>query len=151
MTSNNNSQPQINIGEISSNQLTKSIENNSTSTGLNVPQSLQDKIIDQVLLQSSGVGLGFILAFTFLFFAAKIMGIGGVIKQGFDYMNNSNESLRSMAEAFKDIVTQIKDNHSTYLEDHKDILEEVEKVQDLLKDNIIPSIRKIESQIDRTK
>jgi hypothetical protein len=133
-------------------------EVNNTSQYLyppnNTPQilinpNIQERIIEQVLLQSGGVGLGFILAFLGALAVGKWFGVGTVFNSWMEKLESGTDSLKELARALTGITEELKDNHLKYLEDHEDILKDIAEVKDIVKTDVVNLLKDIERKITK--
>jgi hypothetical protein len=118
-------------------------------TQLSINPNIQDKVIEQVLLQSGGVSLGVILSIVGAIGVAKWMGIGSLFAKWMERVDSGTESLKALADALTRITGDLKDNHLKYLEDHKDILDELSEVKEIIKLEVMPLIKDIERKINK--
>lgn len=124
---------------------TSSTQNN-TENFINKPSnannSIQEKVIDQVLLQSSGVGLGFILAILGSILMLKWIGAGTFINNLMEKIERGIKSTTSLAESVENIVKEMKETHDRGRENHEDVMTEVKDVKKLIKEEVLPPLKK---------
>lgn len=107
---------------------------NPEITKISINPNLQDKIVEHILLQSGGVGLGFILALIGSVFIFKWLGIPEFINRWMDKLDSETESLRTLANAVNSLAEDSKDNHNKYVTDHQHILSAVSEVKEEVRD-----------------
>ncbi|QSV70063.1 MAG: hypothetical protein HEQ20_03915 [Aphanizomenon flos-aquae KM1D3_PB] len=101
---------------------------------ISISPNVQDKVVEHILLQSGGVGLGLILALIGSVFIFKWLGIPEFIKRWMDKLDSEAESLRSLANAVNSLAEDSKDNHNKYVTDHQHILSAVSEVKEEVRD-----------------
>jgi hypothetical protein len=106
----------------------------TTQAQVSINPNVQDKVIEHILLQSGGVGLGFILAFIGSIFIVKWLNIPEFINRWMDKLDSETESLRSLANAVNSLAEDSKDNHNKYVNDHQCILNAVSEVKEEVRD-----------------
>lgn len=109
-----------------------------------VSQDIQSKILDQVILQSSGISLGFIIAIAGAIFLFKWTGGVTLINSFINQMEKGSESISSLANSIKSIAEKMTENHHTYIREHERILDEVKDVKDILKDDVVSILKKLD-------
>ena len=103
-------------------------------TVISVKPSIQERLVDQVIIQSSGIGLGLILSLFGLYFVANWLGLHQLTAKFMSKLDSDSESLRTLANAVSNMSSDSKDNHRTYVAEHDRILNEVGEVKDLVKE-----------------
>jgi hypothetical protein len=81
-------------------------------TQLSINPNIQDKVIEQVLLQSGGVSLGVILSIVGAIGVAKWMGIGSLFAKWMERVDSGTESLKALADALTRITGDLKPTFS---------------------------------------
>jgi hypothetical protein len=118
-------------------KMTKQVENSQVSKEINyinLTPDTQSKIVDQVLTQSAGVGLGMILTILGLLLLARWMGVNNLISKWVEKLESDSESFRVLANSVQNMSGDTKANHSTYVADHTKIIEEVREVREITKE-----------------
>ncbi|MBD2449415.1 hypothetical protein H6G76_20070 [Nostoc sp. FACHB-152] len=116
---------------------------------LSVPSRVQEKIIEQVLIQSGGVGLGVLLSLIGAIYFAKILGVGNFISKCLEQVDSGTQSLKALTEVLNKITEDLKDNHTKYIQDHEDILEEISEVKEILKTDVMNQLKDIERKLTK--
>lgn len=116
---------------------------------ITIPASVQDKLIEQLLIQSGGVSLGVILTLAGSIYLAKVLGVGNFITKCIEQVESGTQSLKALTEVLNRITGDLKDNHTKYLEDHEDILEEIAEVKEILKTDVMNQLKDIERKLSK--
>ena len=106
--------------------------NTEISTSIN--PNLQDKLVEHILVQSGGVGLGVILSLIGSVFIVKWLNIPEFINRWMDKLDNETESLRTLANALNSLAEDSKENHNRYVTYHQQILCAVSEVKEEVRD-----------------
>ncbi|MDZ8259442.1 hypothetical protein [Nostoc sp. ChiQUE01b] len=101
---------------------------------INLTPDTQSKIVDQVLTNASGVGLGMILTILGLLLLARWMGINNLIMKWVEKLESDAESFRTLANSVQNMSGDTKTNHSTYVADHNKIIDQVREVKEITKE-----------------
>nr|WP_322719601.1 hypothetical protein [Nostoc sp. ChiQUE02]MDZ8232638.1 hypothetical protein [Nostoc sp. ChiQUE02] len=128
--------PQI-VKEINYIKMTQQVEKSQISKEINyinLNPDTQSKIVDQVLTQSAGVGLGMILTILGLLLLARWMGVNNLISKWVEKLESDSESFRLLANSVQNMSGDTKANHSTYVADHNKIIDEVREVREITKE-----------------
>jgi hypothetical protein len=131
--------PQI-IKETNYIKMTQQIEKSQVAKEINyinLNPDTQSKIVDQVIAQSTGVGLGMILTILGLLLLAKWMGVNNLIAKWVEKLESDSESFRTLANSVQNMSGDTKVNHSTYVADHNKIIDEVREVREITKEILI--------------
>ncbi|NEU81911.1 hypothetical protein [Nostoc sp. UIC 10630] len=98
---------------------------------INLSPNTESKIVDQILTNASGVGLGMILTILGLLLLARWMGINNLIIKWVEKLESDTESFRTLANSVQNMSSDTKANHNTYVNEHSKILEEVRDVKEI--------------------
>ncbi|MEA5625330.1 hypothetical protein [Nostoc sp. UHCC 0251] len=101
---------------------------------INVSPDTQSKIVDQILTQSAGVGLGMLLTILGLVLLARWMGVNNLILTWIKKLEGDAESFRSLANSVQSMSMDSKTYHNTYVNDHTKIIEEVREVREITRE-----------------
>ncbi|MEH1957650.1 hypothetical protein [Nostoc sp.] len=104
---------------------------------INLSPDSESKIVDQILTQSAGVGLGIIVTLLSLVLLAKWIGINKLIIKWVEKLESDTESFRTLANSVQNMTNDSKANHSTYVADHTKIIDEVRVVREISKEILI--------------
>ncbi|ALF55605.1 hypothetical protein ACX27_26630 [Nostoc piscinale CENA21] len=77
---------------------------------ITIPPESQQRIIDQVLIQSGGVGLGILVTFVAVFTMAYWMGLREAIIGWTDKQKVESEALRNLSTAFSIFLAEYKED-----------------------------------------
>jgi hypothetical protein len=94
----------------------------------------QAKIVDQILVQSGGVGLGIIATFLTFIILAKWMGVNKLISKWVEKLESDAKSFSSLANSVKDMIEETKSYHATYVANHTKIIDTVKEVKEIVKE-----------------
>ncbi|UKO99348.1 hypothetical protein [Nostoc sp. UHCC 0870] len=125
-------------------------ENNQTTTPktqINISPNVQDRVVEQILIQSGGIGLGILISLISSVLMAKWLGLGTFIVKFLERIDKSTESLTSLATSIHQVSKELDLNHDKYVKDHKDILDKVGEVKSLIKEDVMPALRDIERRL----
>jgi hypothetical protein len=117
--------------------MTQQVENSQVSKEINyinLNPDTQSKIVDQILTNASGIGLGIIITFLGLIVIARWMGVNNLIVKWAEKLESDTESFRTLANSVQNMTNDSKANHSTYVADHNKIVEEVREVREITKE-----------------
>ncbi len=136
---------QINYSTVNSNTPSKINEATFTpvpeaptaKTYIKINQDTEGKIVDQILTQSAGVGLGMLLTILGLVLLARWMGVNNLISTWIKKLEGDAESFRSLANSVQSMSGDTKANHNTYVNEHSKIIEEVREVREITKEILI--------------
>ncbi|MGV0103957.1 hypothetical protein NSTCB13_02600 [Nostoc sp. DSM 114160] len=136
---------QINYSTVNSNTPSKINEATFTpvpeaptaKTYIKINPDTESKIVDQILTQSLGVGLGMVLTILGLVLLAKWMGVNKLIVKWVEKLESDAESFRSLANSVQNMSGDTKANHGTYVADHNKIIDEVREVREIAKEILI--------------
>ncbi|MEH1803211.1 MAG: hypothetical protein V7L13_29425 [Nostoc sp.] len=130
---------QINYSTVNSNTPSKINEATFTpvpeaptaKTYIKINPDTESKIVDQILVQAGGVGLGILLTMVGIIFLLKWLGINQLVVKWMGKLESDAESLRVLANSVQNITSDSKINHSTYTTEHSKILDEVREVKEV--------------------
>ncbi|MEH1863256.1 MAG: hypothetical protein V7L21_35810 [Nostoc sp.] len=109
---------------------------------INLTPDTESKIVDQILTQSAGVGLGIIVTLLSLVLLARWIGINKLIVKWVEKLESDTESFRTLANSVQNMSTDSKANHNTYVADHTKIIDEVREVREITKE-ILYKVNKV--------
>ncbi len=109
-------------------------EASTSKTYIKINQDTESKIVDQILTNASGVGLGIMVTLLSLVFLAKWLGINNLIVKWVEKLESDSESFRSLANSVQSMSNDTKNYHGTYVADHTKIIEEVREVREITKE-----------------
>ena len=101
---------------------------------INVSPDTESKIVDQILTQSAGVGLGMILTLLSIVVLARWLGLNNLIAKWMEKLEADSQSFRSLANSVQNMSVDSKTHHNKYVEDHNKIVEEVREVREITKE-----------------
>ncbi|WP_146110948.1 hypothetical protein [Nostoc sp. 'Peltigera membranacea cyanobiont' N6] len=104
---------------------------------INLNPDTQSKIVDQILTQSAGVGLGIIVTLLSLVLLAKWIGVNNLIIKWVEKLESDTESFRTLANSVQNMSGDTKANHNTYVNEHSKIIDEVREVREITKEILI--------------
>ncbi len=90
---------------------------------INVSPDTESKIVDQILTQSAGVGLGIIATLLSLVVLARWLGLNNLIIKWVEKLESDSQSFRSLANSVQNMSVDSKTHHNKYVEDHNKIVE----------------------------
>ncbi|MEH1966769.1 hypothetical protein [Nostoc sp.] len=133
---------QINYSTVNSNTPSKINEATFTpvsetpaaKTYIKINQDTEGKIVDQILTNASGVGLGMILTILGLLLLAKWIGVNNLIVKWVEKLESDAESFKVLANSVQNMASDSKTYHGTYVADHTKIIEEVREVREITKE-----------------
>ncbi|MFN6531025.1 hypothetical protein [Nostoc sp. ChiSLP03a] len=128
--------PQI-VKEINYIKMTQQVEKSQISKEINyinLNPDTQSKIVDQILAQSMGVGLGIIVTLLSLVVLARWLGLNALITKWMEKLESDSQSFRSLANSVQNMSVDSKTHHNKYVEDHTKIIEEVREVREITKE-----------------
>ncbi len=101
---------------------------------INLSADTESKIVDQILTQSAGVGLGIIVTLLSLVVLARWLGLNTLITKWVEKLESDSQSFRSLANSVQNMSVDSKTHHNKYVEDHSKIIEEVRDVKEITKE-----------------
>ncbi|MEA5603723.1 hypothetical protein [Nostoc sp. UHCC 0252] len=101
---------------------------------ISVSPDTESKIVDQILTNASGVGLGIILTLLSLVVLARWLGLNALITKWMEKLESDSQSFRSLANSVQNMSIDSKTHHNKYVEDHTKIVEEVREVREITKE-----------------
>lgn len=122
-----------------------------TQAILNVPPEVTARIIDKILLQSGGVGLGIIIAGWALLAVFQKLGAGQLIQSYITKMEESTEAVKALVRGLDSVSKELNTKHYEYVDQHEEINKNVDHVKAILKEDIGPAIRNIEKDMDKIR
>lgn len=95
--------------------------------------SIPDKVVDQVLLQSGGVGMGIIISIFGTIILLKWLGAGAIIQNILNKLERAIESAVSLASSVEKLADEAKEAHNKTEVRHNQIMDEFEEVKNTIK------------------
>jgi len=124
-------------------------DTNTPKTVINVTPTAQDKIIDQVIVQSGGVGLGIFISLIAFVLTIRYLGAGTLISKFMDNLEKGADSLKSLTTSIDEVTKELDINHQKYVADHKDIIDKIAEVKELLNVKVFDTLRDIERKLNK--
>ncbi|KOP22819.1 hypothetical protein AMR41_29430 [Hapalosiphon sp. MRB220] len=95
--------------------------------------SIPDKVVDQVLLQSGGVGLGVLISIFGTIILLKWLGAGTIIKNILDKLERAIDSATSLASSVEKLADESKEARNKTEIRHNQIMDEFQEVKNIIK------------------
>lgn len=107
---------------------TNSLTEQPIQNTIKISPSNQDKIVDQVILQGGGVGLGIILAIIGAVFLANWLEIKPAIREWANKQKVEAESLKSISDALNQLIKETQQHNARATEENAKIIQSVSNV-----------------------
>jgi predicted transposase YbfD/YdcC len=117
---------------------------------VSISPNIQDKVVDQVLLQAGGVGLGVLVTIFGIIIIANWMGIKPAIQEWINKQKVESETLRSISEALSLLTKETQQHNSRCAEDTSKIMRSVESV-DIKINDIKDDLRELSREVRMSK
>ncbi|MCW5317949.1 hypothetical protein GTQ43_30525 [Nostoc sp. KVJ3] len=101
---------------------------------INLNPDTQSKIVDQVLTNASGIGLGIIITLLGLIVVARWLGLNALIAKWMEKLESDSQSFRTLANSLQNMSVDSKVQHNKYVEDHSKIIDEIREVREISKE-----------------
>lgn len=108
-------------------QLSTIVSPSSANSTIIIPAEAQNKIVDQILVQSGGVGLGVILTLAGAVFIARWLGLKGAIQGWVEKQKIEAEALSELSGAFTLFVSDYRATTTEIKESLLDIRGKLER------------------------
>lgn len=118
-------------------------------TLINITPSMQDKVVDHVLIQSGGIGFGIFVSLIAFVVTIKFLGAGRLFDRFMDSIQKGADSLNNLTGSINDVSKELDINHQKYVNDHQVIMEKIEQVKTIIKEDVIDVIESIERKLNK--
>lgn len=125
------------------------IENTSIRPHINISPSVQDRVLDQILVQSSGVGLGIFISLISFVLLVRWLGAGTFINRFMENIEKGTQSLNNLTSSIGDVSKELDINHQKYVADHQAIIEKIAEVKHLIREDVIDALKEIERKLNK--
>lgn len=128
-------------------ELQKTLVYSQYFSQISVNQNLQDKIVNQILIQSSGIGLGIIISMISAVLMFKWLGADNALGRLLDKIDKGVDSLNNLSIGISQVSRDADSNYKRSIE-HKDlIIDRIHEVKVLIKEDILPGLKEIENKL----
>ncbi|MBD2515198.1 hypothetical protein H6G93_09290 [Nostoc sp. FACHB-973] len=90
------------------------------------------KIVDQILLQAGGVGLGITLSIFGLVLISNWLGIKPAISEWVKRQQTESQILKTISESLTAYLKDYQQNHTSYLENNTKVISKLDDIEDSL-------------------
>ncbi|MBD2694425.1 hypothetical protein [Anabaena catenula] len=101
---------------------------------ISVSPQFQERLLEQMLLQSGGISIGIIMAMVGSVVLAKYLGVGELIAGAVDRVEKGTESLKEVSKGLSELVCDISEAHRANSISHENIINKVETVIEKLQE-----------------
>jgi hypothetical protein len=101
---------------------------------ISVPPQFQERLLEQMLLQSGGISVGVLLAMVGAIALAKYLGVGKLIAGAADRVEKGTESLKEVSRGLSELVCDISEANRVNAVSHENIITKVETVLEKLQE-----------------
>jgi hypothetical protein len=115
---------------------------------ISVPPQFQERLLEQMLLQSGGISVGVLLAMVGAIALAKYLGVGKLIAGAADRVEKGTESLKEVSQGLSRLNCEITEANRVHVVTHENILNKVDVVIERLQESK-ELIKDIQRKIDK--
>lgn len=109
-------------------------DSSRVKTVINVSPEFQERVLEQMLLQSGGISVGVLLAMVGAIALAKYLGVGKLIAGLVDRVEKGTDSLKEVSQGLSQLNCELTEANRVHVVTHENILNKVETVIEKLQE-----------------